>query len=1080
MLPRLRTLMLLIPFLATGCREPTVSDVVAVHGVLDLQQSALDSRSISLAGEWAYYEGILVSSPPEAIRPEIVSIPGPWNDYPGKAGPEKVGTYHLRILLPETSDLLALRIEGIYTAWAVYADGHLLIRSGKPGTAASSIAGPRSGLVFLPSQTKSLDLTIPVSNFHYREGGIRKPIRLGPAQFLLERERLDLSWDLFLAGAFSIVGLYHIFMFAVRRRTHAPAFFGLHCLSIAIRPLTTGQEFLFHQFALPGWHFYLSLEYCSLPLSVFFFLMFLWSLFPDPIFRPGLIISGVSGLILLLTPFFLDSLTLSQSVGYYQAQMLLSGAFGLFMLGRAVYQNRDNSLAVLMGGIPLFLGVLNDVLSARGTINTIQFGEASLLAFVFLQSALLSFRYARSFNRVEELSHELSEKNRDLQRLDELKDDFLANTSHELRTPLHGIIGITESVLQGATGKISEQTRENLRLVAASGRRLTTLVNDILDFSRANHGDLVLQLRKVEVPDAVDVALSLVRPLLRDKPVDLIHRRSEVSAVLADPERLSQILINLLGNAIKFTNRGRIEVEALEEGEFVRISVRDTGIGIPENRQDAIFESFTQADGSISRKYSGTGLGLSITRHLVLLHGGEIDVNSSQGRGSEFSFTLPVFSKENQASVEQSDLPVHPLQIPSGSTGIDSKEVYSIDTGSLDQPRAEIEVIEDDGVREQSGNGVIRTLVVDDDPVNLQVLRNFLSAENHVILEASSGTEALTALQEFGPVDLVLLDVMMPGLTGYEVCRILRQSHSYTDLPIVLLTARSRTQDVVEGLASGANDYLAKPFEPEELRARVQNILALKEAARTQADMAVIQNELSMARMIQQSLIPETLPSPQGIKIAHLYRSMVNVGGDFYDFQQDERSLSLIIADVSGHGVPAALIVSVLKMAYVFQGKESILPHELLAGLNEMLYGNVGHEFVTACALQIDLEKKVLYLANAGHPPLLHWKKSTKEIAQYRPFGRPMGLLTDGAYELSQPVSLESGDRVFIYTDGAFEASSPEGVLFGMEELVRSFAESTEIEIHAWLTQLMDRLIDYSGGPGEIDDDIAVIAIEVE
>jgi len=322
--------------------------------------------------------------------------------------------------------------------------------------------------------------------------------------------------------------------------------------------------------------------------------------------------------------------------------------------------------------------------------------------------------------------------------------------------------------------------------------------------------------------------------------------------------------------------------------------------------------------------------------------------------------------------------------------------------------------------------------------------------------------------------------VMMPGLTGYEVCRILRQSHSAAELPIVLLTARSRTQDVVEGLASGANDYLAKPFEPEELRARVQNILALKQAARTQADMAVIQHELSMARMIQQSLIPATIPSPSGLRIAHLYRSMVNVGGDFYDFRADDNGLSLIIADVSGHGVPAALIVSVLKMAYVFNGKENSRPETLLQGLNEMLYGNVGSEFVTACALQIDLKQRILHVANAGHPPLLHWKRSTGEVLEYRPYGRPMGLFQDSAFDPEKPISLEPGDRILLYTDGAFETSSAEGEQYGMERLIDSVKSSHTMDLEKWLETLMNHLVDHSGGPGELDDDIALIAIEVE
>ncbi|MCB1171034.1 MAG: SpoIIE family protein phosphatase, partial [Leptospiraceae bacterium] len=350
----------------------------------------------------------------------------------------------------------------------------------------------------------------------------------------------------------------------------------------------------------------------------------------------------------------------------------------------------------------------------------------------------------------------------------------------------------------------------------------------------------------------------------------------------------------------------------------------------------------------------------------------------------------------------------------------------------------------------------------------------------HTVLEATSGTEALAVLQDRGPVDLVLLDVMMPGLTGYEVCRILRESHSPAQLPIVLLTARNRTEDVIQGLASGANDYLAKPFEAEELRARVRNMIALKEAARTEANLAVIQHELSMARMIQQSLLPASIESPPGLKIAHRYRAMVNVGGDFYDYRLNEKGLSLLIADVSGHGVPAALIVSVIKMAYSFQSERSENPAELLHELNRMLRGNVGEEFVTGCALHFSPDGKSLQAANAGHPPLLIWKKAKGEILEIRPFGRVMALLEDGGYQGSGPIELESGDRILMYTDGAFEGHSPDGQQFGMERLKDFLQSGTGMDLEKWLDALLQLLIQHSGGEKTIEDDIALIAIELE
>ncbi len=1072
-----------------SCREPVRSSELARNGVLDLRQGV--DHLTSLSGEWKFYPGRLLKQPDTDAPHTLLKVPGHWNAA-NPSGPDKAGTYHLRVLLPRDLPPMALRLEGVYTGWAIFVNGEKLMKSGVPALDPENAqAGARSAIVPLPAVVDDewvLDLVIQVSNFDYREGGIRKPVRLGSLSATQDITLKARARDIFLAGALIMIGLYHFSLIAVRKRTHAPAFLALHCMAIAIRPLTTGEEVLLHLWPEAGYHFYLSLEYLSLPLSVVFFLLFLRSLFPGRLANFLALVIGFGALPLVLLPLFLSTMWLSRLVWLYQLHLVLSGIAILGFLVLAVIQKKPDGLAILLGGIPLFLGVMNDVLSARGVLNTIQIGSFSLVPFVLLQSALLSVRFARSFNRVEQLSEELQSKNKELRRLDELKDEFLANTSHELRTPLHGIIGITESVLQGATGKIGEQTRTNLRLVAASGRRLTALVNDILDFSRANHGDLQIHPQKLNLADAMDMALSLVRPLLRDKPVDLIHERSVVRDVYADPERLSQIMVNLLGNAIKFTRDGYIAVRARDEGDSVVVSVEDTGIGIPEDRQEMIFESFTQADGSIARQYSGTGLGLSITRRLVELHGGDIQVQSSPGKGSVFSFSLPAFgaaSGMDALDLEHGSLNRQSAEAATRADFITApKGVSTVEPlPAVTESEASIVVESSAGARSQAGREPgrrFRTLVVDDDPVNLQVLRNLLSVMNHEVLEANSGTEALTVLEETGTVDLVLLDLMMPGLTGYEVCRILRESHSPAELPIVLLTARSRTQDVVEGLASGANDYLAKPFEPEELRARVQNMVALKEAARTQANMAVIQHELATARMIQQSLIPARLPGPSGIRIAHVYRSMVNVGGDYYDYLSDESGLSLLIADVSGHGVPAALIVSVLKMAYTFQRKEARDPSGLLTELNSMLYGNVGQEFITACAIHIDPGARTLRVANAGHPPVLHWKASAGTVNHYRPFGRPMGILEEGSYQPSEFVTLESGDRILLYTDGAFEASAPDGEPFGMERLEGFLANRSDLSLDAWLQSLLSEVMDYSGGPDAIDDDIALIALEIE
>ncbi|MGP1384089.1 MAG: response regulator [Thainema sp.] len=551
---------------------------------------------------------------------------------------------------------------------------------------------------------------------------------------------------------------------------------------------------------------------------------------------------------------------------------------------------------------------------------------------------------AASFNQMaaqlKQSFDTLAAKNEELRELDRLKDEFLANTSHELRTPLNGIIGIAESLVDGATGTLPDATRANLSMISASGRRLSTLINDILDFSKLRHHGLVLNQTPIGLREVVEVVLILSKPLLRTKSIQLINNiPSDLPSAWADEDRLLQILHNLIGNAIKFTEQGQIvmsaqiqprttvsqrEIErsadcdrtstadalttdaacastysdqsaltrqqlvssqaelvtnadaeeahrptngtvstvqvspspapvvqsetqvgtanriattsgshhatsaaAIAPDQELKISVSDTGIGIPDHKLDRIFEAFEQADGSTARLYGGTGLGLAITKQLVELHGGTLTVDSTLGQGSTFTFTLPIavgaaatdrFSTAGNrpdAEFAQDNLAIARLILdPNSLIGEpNSNEPMGLETATSQMQR--------------SANQTLTVLIVDDEPVNLQVLVNYLSLEDYQIAQASSGAEALDLMAQGLQPDLILLDVMMPGMTGYEVCQQIRQQYPTHELPIVMLTAKNQVASLVQGLEAGANDYLAKPISRDELLARIRVHLEL-------------------------------------------------------------------------------------------------------------------------------------------------------------------------------------------------------------------------------------------------------------
>lgn len=441
-----------------------------------------------------------------------------------------------------------------------------------------------------------------------------------------------------------------------------------------------------------------------------------------------------------------------------------------------------------------------------------------------LETVLISFalsdRYSQLRIAKEQAQREVTES---LLRMDRLKDEFLANTSHELRTPLQGIIGLAESMLDGAAGAVGEAAAKNLSMIVSSGHRLANLVSDILDFSKMKNHELTLHLKPVDLHVAVEVAMRLSAPLAQVKSLDLINDvDSRVPPALADEDRLQQILHNLIGNAIKFTQTGTVRVNAIDEGEQIRIQVIDTGPGIAVEDHERIFESFEQVEESATRVHGGTGLGLAVTRKLVELHGGKVEVVSRFGEGATFTFSLP-----RAADGPRVDGPTALVESP--VAGWDAAQAPALVLPATEMP-AFAETLGGGGellparVRRDDR---IRILVVDDEPINQQVMWNHLMMEDYDVVQAENGMRALELLRSGERFDLILLDVMMPMLSGFEVCREIRKSHLPTQLPIVMVTARTQMHDLKFGLQVGANDYITKPVAKEELLARIRTHLNL-------------------------------------------------------------------------------------------------------------------------------------------------------------------------------------------------------------------------------------------------------------
>jgi len=354
--------------------------------------------------------------------------------------------------------------------------------------------------------------------------------------------------------------------------------------------------------------------------------------------------------------------------------------------------------------------------------------------------------------------------------------------SHELRTPLNSIIGFSRVILKGIDGPITDQQRQDLEAIFNSGQHLLGLINDILDISKIEAGKMELSFEPTDLQEIIRGVMSTAIALVKDKPIELQQSvPADLPTIIADSRRVRQVLLNLVSNAAKFTDQGFIRVEARVEGDFVTISVSDSGIGIPPEKLPHIFEAFTQVDASPSRKYGGTGLGLTISKSFVELHGGRIWVESEVGKGSRFTFTLPIQG---------------PSQVRA-EAGPKAEEALPPEEAPPPVPETPARVV----------------LCVDDDEGVITLFRRYLDKQGYRVVGLTDPSRVVEEARRIRPF-AITLDVMMPGKDGWQVIQELKADPETRDIPVVMCTIVSEKG---RGLSLGAADYLVKPILEQDL-----------------------------------------------------------------------------------------------------------------------------------------------------------------------------------------------------------------------------------------------------------------------
>ncbi|MGE8203154.1 ATP-binding protein [Heyndrickxia sp. NPDC080065] len=769
-------------------------------GVLDLRGLDLQEVStVSLNGEWLFYPEQFID--PKSSESEIqhswIIVPTDWRGAVTKQGdsPFGYGTYRLQILLNQKAQQqLSLYFKEIRSSASVYINGKKVFEKGKVSKHRDeSVADYSPFELNLNDKLKKIDLVIHVSNFYsFHSGGINKPIHLGTAAAINKERTMSFLMQFMVSVVLFLHGVYAIIIFILYSKTKEIIYLAITFFCATLSVLVDDNRLLLYLFPSINFHWWFKLIYFSYVASVLFLVLFLKKNGLESIGRKlSILIHIFTGLctIYIFLLFCLNSLpeTLLNTL-FFALIMYLAVILIPVILWKVATNKESGFIYMLLGAISITLNILWAVFKKH-------YYDIPYYPFDYIIGVicLAAFWFKRFFKATDD-SRNLAIK---LQQIDKRKDEFLANTSHELRNPLHGIINIAQTIYENEKNPLNDENKKNLRVLISVSKRMSLVLNDLLDISRLKEGRILLHKERVNLSSVVSSVFDMLQFMVEGKNITFKMKiPNELPYVLADENRLFQILFNLVHNAVKYSNEGNIIVSAYEKKGWIEINVEDNGIGIDDETLKFIFQPYEQADSSMTAIAGGIGLGLSICEQLVNLHGGRIFVKSSLGKGSTFTFTLPVAYSQALMSVASTVMTI-------------DKEIQRNDRKSI-----------------TNNKGYQRLLIVDDDPVNLSILESILTSQYDVVT-CTSGNEALTLLNESN-WDLVISDVMMPKMSGYELTRKIRERYSISELPVLLLTARSQLVDVQTAFYFGANDYVTKPVEKLELTARIKALTELK------------------------------------------------------------------------------------------------------------------------------------------------------------------------------------------------------------------------------------------------------------
>lgn len=786
---------------------PDKSRPIARQGVLDLSGWSFANGTVKLDGQWEWIPNEFVAAGQPAALPAagLIDVPGAWDKSFDESRSTSIGsgTYRLQVILPEhTPSYLAVRVTNIRTSHDLYINGNKVGSSGTPSLHPDRYV-PRNHTYIAGTEItgRKLEVVVHVANYTYFSGGgLFQPVWIGDMQSISRMKSLSVGADMTTAIVFCTIGLISALTYLLFHRRRELLVFALLNISVMQFVLTHGEKLLYEIWpeigyeALTKMQLFSTIQMIGCIVSLVSILHYRrWERIVGRVVQLGCAIYGIALLLLPVAMFTQGIYTITATTAGY--------LFIFYTLFRAVWSNHRHSFFIIISTLGALASSLNQLLNETDIRKPTFDPSIEYVIFIVGLVLLLFDTYVKALADARKLSQSLI-------RSDQQKKEFLANTSYELRTPIHTMMNLCHTLLLDSENGFAARQRQDMKTIEAIGRRMSRLLDDMLDLAATNEGKLQFATERISVKPVVSAAVEMLLLLINDKPIRVVNLVPDGIAVLADEGRLVQMLTHLISNAILRLSEGTITVRAERKDDDVWITVHDEGTyGLTEH-----LAARQEMEDERGRKENH---GVRVTRQLAELHGGTIEERVDADNGSLYVLSLPSapWSPKSEVQLRSNTeyFPGSPVHLSPNNRPVEGE-----------------------------------ILIVAEESLNLQMMVKLLQAEHYDVTVLSYPEHVIELLQGHFPYDLVLLDVSLPTMSGYKLCRLIRQRFSDTELPILLVTANGRAEDAAAGFDAGANDYIMKPIDPVECSARIRGAMHLRKSIeeRIKLELALVQAQL--------------------------------------------------------------------------------------------------------------------------------------------------------------------------------------------------------------------------------------------